>query len=383
MYDFITIDFETANQHMDSACSVGLVAVQGQEIVKEAYFLINPPTPEFNTKNISIHGITYDMVKDAGSFAEVWQEMIPFFRNTQYVLAHNVQFDMSEFYCCFEKYDIQAEDFLYMDTINIVRKCSGYDLAEYNLEAVATYYNVNMGVHHNAMDDARTLAQILIQVMKNKNMDRFQLLEKECHEYSRWFSMLNPMKTFHTKFKITFREDTMEMQELKSFAACVIADGIVELDEINHLARWINEHPELAGCYPFDKISGLCSDIFADGVVTDEEREGMLFLLKQFVDPIGCSCCNCKITFEEKIFVLSGDFTSGSKKEIEAKIAEKGGICKGGVTKKTDYLIVGGAGSDNWKFGNYGAKVSKALEMQESGYSIQIMKESDLMDCLE
>ena len=53
------------------------------------------------------------------------------------------------------------------------------------------------------------------------------------------------------------------------------------------------------------------------------------------------------------------------------------------MTKKTDYLIVGGAGSDNWKFGNYGAKVSKALEMQENGHPIVILKESDLMQCFE
>ena len=118
-------------------------------------------------------------------------------------------------------------------------------------------------------------------------------------------------------------------------------------------------------------------------MISDDEREQMLFLLKQFVNPMETGCCNCDIIFSEKIFVLSGDFTSGSKKEVEAKIAEKGGICKSGVTKKTDYLIVGGAGSDNWKFGNYGAKVSKALEMQENGHPIVILKESDLMQCFE
>ena len=382
MYDFITIDFETANNNLNSACSVGLVAVQGVEIVKEEYFLISPPTPEFNTKNISIHGITYDMVKDAGSFAEIWPRMKEFFDNTHYVIAHNAQFDMSVLQCCFDEYSLQTSDFLYLDSINIIRLHSGYDLQSYNLESSAKYYSVDLGTHHNAIDDARTLANILIQIMKNNEMDRFQLLQKSCRVYTKWFSELNVNRTFHSKFKMNFTDDTLAMQELKSYAACIIADGIVEIDEVNNLASWISSHPTLSGYYPFDKISALCNDIFEDGIVSDEEREQMLVLLNQFVNPMECNCCSCKIEFPDKFFVLSGDFTFGSKKEVEAKIVEKGGICKNGVTKKTDYLIVGGAGSDNWKFGNYGSKVSKALEMQETGHHIQILKESDLINCL-
>lgn len=381
MFDFITIDFEIANNNLNSACSVGLVAVQGLEIVKEQYFLINPPTPEFNTKNISIHGITYDMVKNAGNFADVWPDMKEFFNNTHYVIAHNAQFDMSVLQCCFDEYGLQTSDFLYLDSINIIRLYSGCDLQYYNLGASAEYYSVDLGTHHNAMDDARTLANILIQIMKTKEFDRFQLLQKPCQIYTKWFSELNVNRTFHSKFKTNYSDDTVAMQELKSYAACVIADDIVEIEEINNLATWISNHPTLSGYYPFDKISELCDDIFEDGIVSDEEREQMLVLLNQFVNPMECNCCNCKIDFPDKVFVLSGDFTSGSKKEIEAKITEKGGICKSGVTKKTDYLIVGGAGSENWKFGNYGAKVSKALEMQENGHPIVILKESDLTDC--
>ena len=40
---FVAIDFETADQGRDSACSVGLVRVENGAIVKTAVQLIQPP----------------------------------------------------------------------------------------------------------------------------------------------------------------------------------------------------------------------------------------------------------------------------------------------------------------------------------------------------
>lgn len=53
MYDFVTIDFETANNNLNSACSLGIVAVKDLEIVEREYYLIKPPTNNFNNDNIA------------------------------------------------------------------------------------------------------------------------------------------------------------------------------------------------------------------------------------------------------------------------------------------------------------------------------------------
>ena len=57
-FDFVVIDFETANNKLDSACSIGLVAVRGTDIVAQEHHLIRPPTDRFDQANIKIHGIT-------------------------------------------------------------------------------------------------------------------------------------------------------------------------------------------------------------------------------------------------------------------------------------------------------------------------------------
>ena len=46
MLNFAAIDFETANQHATSVCSVGIVVVREGEITEKFYSLIKPE-PEF------------------------------------------------------------------------------------------------------------------------------------------------------------------------------------------------------------------------------------------------------------------------------------------------------------------------------------------------
>jgi len=87
---------------------------------------------------------------------------------------------------------------------------------------------------------------------------------------------------------------------------------------------------------------------------------------------------NPELDLISKVCCLTGTFRSGVKSDIEAFIICNGGTCSSGLTQNVDYLVVGGQGSSNWKYGNYGAKVSKAVQMQEKGFVIQIISEEVL-----
>lgn len=54
--NFIAIDFETANEKRDSACSIGLTVVKNNQIIEQKYYLIKPNELRFAPINISIHG---------------------------------------------------------------------------------------------------------------------------------------------------------------------------------------------------------------------------------------------------------------------------------------------------------------------------------------
>lgn len=70
--DYIAIDFETANNYKNSACSVGLVRfIDGKE-TDACSSLIHPAKMYFNpTFTAEIHHISYDDVRDKPYFPEI------------------------------------------------------------------------------------------------------------------------------------------------------------------------------------------------------------------------------------------------------------------------------------------------------------------------
>ena len=114
-------------------------------------------------------------------------------------------------------------------------------------------------------------------------------------------------------------------------------------------------------------------------IIFKQEYDELMKGFNDFINPIKEEKISGIPNFQDKIFCLTGTFNSGSKESIEKRIIEKGGICGKGVTTKTDYLIVGGSGSDAWKFGNYGGKVQKAMELKEKGKNIEIISEDEFL----
>ncbi len=158
-YDFIAIDFETANRNYDSACSIGLAVVKDLEVVATYYSLINPETA-FDPNNIKVHGITQENVKDAPTASDLWKDISCCF-GPYAVLAHNAYFDM----CVLKRsfpflYDI---DFKYIDTVSL---CKEFVPGKKSLANCADFFNIDMGQHHNGLDDAVTCAKLAISCIK-------------------------------------------------------------------------------------------------------------------------------------------------------------------------------------------------------------------------
>lgn len=165
-YDFIAVDFETANQDFNSACSIGIAAVRNSEIVETYYSLINPHV-EFSPNNIQVHGITPEDVRHAPSSYDVWREISRFFGNYA-VLAHNAHFDMSVLRRSFPF--LNQVDFKYIDTVSL---CKEFVPGRKGLAHCADFFNIDLGRHHNALDDAVTCAKVAlscIQASGHKNL---------------------------------------------------------------------------------------------------------------------------------------------------------------------------------------------------------------------
>ena len=161
-YTYYAIDFETANDYENSACSVGVVRfVDGIE-QDSIYSLIKPAKMYFKPEYTEIHHLSYNDVIKQSQFPEVWQTLIePFIKKdgvAPVFVAHNAKFDMGVLRGCFNYYGMSVPNIEYKCTLNISRRV-WKDFKCHKLTYLAEQFGIEYDAH-NALDDARTCGKI-------------------------------------------------------------------------------------------------------------------------------------------------------------------------------------------------------------------------------
>lgn len=163
--DFTAIDFETANGFRGSPCAVGLTKVRGGKIVDEASWLMRPPHnyDHFDYHNVRIHGITAADVADQPRFGELFAE-IGAFIGDDVLAAHNAAFDLGVIRSALEVSGLPGPAYDYVCTVMLSRRC--YSLVSNSLPFAAEEAGVPLVRHHDAAEDARACAGILIDIAR-------------------------------------------------------------------------------------------------------------------------------------------------------------------------------------------------------------------------
>jgi len=165
--DFVAIDFETANRFRWSPCAIGISIVRDSKVVEQITQLICPPNATdadcFDDFNISIHGITWEMVKDQPKFLDVWNSLIPKIGSLPLV-AHNAAFDIGVLRESLDEEGGEWPTLTYTCTLVTSRRI--LDLPSYSLPFVADALKVELKKHHDAGSDAKACADILLKLCK-------------------------------------------------------------------------------------------------------------------------------------------------------------------------------------------------------------------------
>jgi DNA polymerase III subunit epsilon len=161
MTTFAAIDFETANYSPDSACAVGLVVVQGHRIVRRKHYLIRPPDRQFVFTYL--HGIAWEDVSDAPTFAELWPTLREAIGDADFLAAHNAAFDRRVLESCCRTYDLRRVSQPFVCTVNVARTV--WRLFPTRLPDVCRHLNIPLD-HHRADSDAEACARIVIAARK-------------------------------------------------------------------------------------------------------------------------------------------------------------------------------------------------------------------------
>lgn len=154
---FVAIDFETADTGADSACAVGLVRVEGLQVVRREVALIRPPRSRVHFTHI--HGLTWDKLKDAPPFADLWPQLAPMLDGAAVLAAHNATFDRRVLLACCETAGLPIPTAPFLCTVHVARRT--WKLKPNDLPSVCRRLGIGL-THHDAGSDAEACARILI-----------------------------------------------------------------------------------------------------------------------------------------------------------------------------------------------------------------------------
>jgi len=164
MNEFAAIDFETANQHPSSVCSVGLVIVSNGQIVDRIYHLIRPEPEWYSYWNTQVHGLTTADTKNAKIFPLVWAEIESKIAGLPLV-AHNAPFDKRCLLAVFRVYQMDDPEYEFHCTCRASRKMFGKTLPNHKLHTVAAHCGFELARHHHALADAEACAAIALKIL--------------------------------------------------------------------------------------------------------------------------------------------------------------------------------------------------------------------------
>ncbi len=180
--EYFAIDFETANECSNSACSVGVVKFEDGVEKDSIYTLIKPAKMYFRPDFIDIHGISYGDVRNTPQFPEAWQTIVePFLQSRKdgplVFVAHNASFDMNVIRGCCGYYGMPVPDAQYACTLQIARKAwKGFD--SHRLLHLAERFGIVYDAH-NALADSQTCGKILSLAAKELGLSEEDLFAQK------------------------------------------------------------------------------------------------------------------------------------------------------------------------------------------------------------
>lgn len=154
--DFVAIDTEWSVNKGNERFIIQLSAVKvlNGKIESEKDWMIYPGNGQIDKFCFNTHRISLDMLQGCPTFDKIYDEFIDFIGNLALVF-HNASADLTALARTCDYYNLPfcGENDI-IDT---------YSIFPYSLDICCDALGVNMGTHHNALDDARATANIYLK----------------------------------------------------------------------------------------------------------------------------------------------------------------------------------------------------------------------------
>lgn len=360
--DYVVIDLETTDRNI-YACDIielSAVRVRNNDITEKYSTLVRPPV-HIPQDVVELTGITDEMVSDKPAIDEVLEEYIDFLGD-DILLGHNIaSFDINILYDKYEQLFGKTLSNDFLDTNRYSRHCDIHT-ANHQLITLADYYNIVNEHAHRSLSDCITNHYVYQRLKETFSPKHKPKSDRSCSP----------------RFKPKTSAETKALRELQEALKNSVDNNKLTAEYIYALKDWLEEHSEFKDKFPFNEIYNSIEAVISDGIIDNEEAEYLKELFIIVLDPVSSQeHTDEAIDLKDKKICLTGEFVRGTRPEIKELLESKGAVIVRNVSSKTDYVVVGDIGNENWKFGNYGDKVQKAMDYQKKGKSVEIIKESD------
>lgn len=173
--NFTVIDVETANPDLSSICQVGIATFRDGVPHQKWVSLVNPED-EFDYMNVSIHGITEEMVSDAPTWRDVYPAVRQLLQGN--VVVSHTPFDRVAVSRACERLDVPACDCQWLDSARVVRRAwPMFAQSGYGLSNVAAHFSIEYK-QHDALEDALCAGMILLRAITETGLNVEQWLRR-------------------------------------------------------------------------------------------------------------------------------------------------------------------------------------------------------------
>lgn len=160
---FAFIDVETANSDTSSICQIGIVIFENNVEVSAWSSLVDPLC-HFSRANIQIHGIAPDDVFGQPSFADLYDDLRGLLED-QIIFSHTL-FDRRSIAGASDQVGLSPFAHRWYDSTRIIRQTwPRYSKRGYGLANLTREFQIEFD-HHDALEDARAAALILVRAFQ-------------------------------------------------------------------------------------------------------------------------------------------------------------------------------------------------------------------------
>jgi len=184
MNEFYVLDVETANADYSSICQIGLAKFENGELTEKWESLINPDD-YFDGLNVSIHGITDEMVECSPTFKQIYPKIKGLLENK--TVVHHMPFDRIAINRACVIAELELIETNWLDSAKIVRRTwEHFAYSGFGLANVANHLGIEFE-HHNALQDAIATGKVILKAFEVSEMnleDWFSRVKKPINIYA-------------------------------------------------------------------------------------------------------------------------------------------------------------------------------------------------------